>query len=142
MGKTTKTVQEILAKNPDTKTCTDLKLLLNGQHAIEGKSYHGTLTYEDEDHSTFVEDDEPAPARKTSKKSNKPSGRQWHALAGSLHGKVSTNANGSMLILYARHEDYQTDARQLADLIASEAEQIADALADINMVEEVAKCGN
>jgi hypothetical protein len=46
-----------------------------------------------------------------------------------------------MLMLYLRHEDYNTDARQLADILVSEVEQIGDALADINMQEEVAKCG-
>ena len=137
MKKSAKRVQAILGKNPDTKPCTDLKLLLNEQHAISGKSYHGTLTYENEDHSTFVEDDESEAAVKVR---NKRHDLEWHALAGSLHGKVSTNAHGSMLILYARHEDYHTDARLLADLLVSEAEQIGDALADINMVEEVAKC--
>ena len=143
MSKRAQNVQSIFAKNPDTKRCTDLKLLLNAHHAIEGKSYHGTLTYEGEDNSTFVEDDEPegSSMSKARKAPTKRSDLQWHPLAGSLHGKVSVNANGAMLILYARHEEYLTDACQLADLLVSEAEQIGEALADINMEEEVAKCG-
>jgi len=54
---------------------------------------------------------------------------------------VSVNANGAMLMLYIRHEDCNTNGQQLADIIVSEAEQIGEALADINLEEEVAKCG-
>ena len=140
MGKRTKRVQEILKKNPDTKTCIDLKLLLNEHHAIEGKSYHGTLTYDNEDHSTFVEDD-PKRNPAASKEPNKRPDLQWHALAGSLHGKVSVNTNGAMLMLYLRHEEYNTDGRQLADILVSEAEQIGEVLSEIDITKEVAQCG-
>ena len=104
----------------------------------EGESRKGTLTFVNEDKFRFVEQAVNKPAAPSA--SAKRPDLQWHPLAGSLHGKVSANANGSMLILYARHEDCQTDARLLADLIVTEAEQIADALADINLAEEVAKC--
>lgn len=138
MGKT-KTAQQAQLQ-PNTLTCIDLKTMLIKQPAVEGKAYHGTLTIDNEDHSTFVEDS-PKRQSATSKASAKRPDLQWHPLAGSLHGKVSINANGSMLMLYLRHEEYNTDARQLADIIVSEAEQIGEALADINLIEEVAKCG-
>ncbi len=139
MGKT-KNAQVAQQLQPNTFTCIDLKTLLNEQPAVEGKAYHGTLTIDNEDHSTFVEDC----LKRVTATSNVPNKRpnlQWHALAGSLHGKLSINANGSMLMLYIRHEDYNTNNRQLADIIVAEAEQIGEALADINIAEEVAKCG-
>lgn len=105
----------------------------------EGESRKGILTFVNEDQFRFVEQGTSKTA--ASKEPNKRPELQWHPLAGSLHGKVSVNANGSMLMLYLRHEDYNTDARQLADILVSEVEQIGDALADINMQEEVAKCG-
>ena len=105
----------------------------------EGESRKGILTFVNEDQFRFVEQGTSKPA--AAKEPNKRPELQWHPLAGSLHGKVSVNANGSMLMLYLRHEDYNTDARQLADILVSEVEQIGDALADINMQEEVAKCG-
>lgn len=138
MGKT-KTAQQAQLQ-PNTLTCIDLKTMLIKQPAVEGKTYHGTLTIDNEDHSTFVED---SPKRQSAapKQPAKRTDLQWHPLAGSLHGKVSINANGSMLMLYIRHEDCNINARQLADIIVSEAEQIGEALADINLIEEVAKCG-
>lgn len=105
----------------------------------EGESRKGILTFVNEDKFRFVE--QGASKSAANKKPNEHKELQWHPLAGSLHGKVSVNANGSMLMLYLRHEDYNTDARQLADILVSEVEQIGDALADINMQEEVAKCG-
>ena len=127
---------QVAQLQPNTFACIDLKTMLFEQPAVEGKSYHGTLTIDNEDHSTFVEDS-PKRQSAANKKPNEHKELQWHPLAGSLHGKVSVNANG----VYLRHEDYNTDARQLADILVSEVEQIGDALADINMQEEVAKCG-
>ena len=136
----TKTVQVANQLQPNTLACIDLKTMLIEQPAVEGKSYHGTLTIDNEDHSTFVEDS-PKCKPAAFKEQSKRTGLQWHALAGALHGKVSVNANGSMLMLYIRHEDCNTNSRQLADIIVTEAEQIGEALADINLEEEVAKCG-
>lgn len=105
----------------------------------EGESRKGILTFVNEDKFRFVEQGTSKPA--ASKEPNKRPELQWHPLAGSLHGKVSVNANGAMLMLYIRHEDCNTNSHQLADILVSEVEQIGDALADINMQEEVAKCG-
>ena len=138
MGKT-KTAQQAQLQ-PNTLTCIDLKTMLIKQPAVEGKAYHGTLTIDNEDHSTFVEDSPKRQSASPAEPTKRPD-LQWHPLAGSLHGKVSVNANGSMLMLYIRHEDCNTNSHQLADIIVSEAEQIGEALADINLEEEVAKCG-
>lgn len=131
---------QVAQLQPNTLVCIDLKTLLIEQPTVEGKAYHGTLTIDNEDHSTFVEDSPKRQSASPAEPTKRPD-LQWHPLAGSLHGKVSVNANGSMLMLYVKHEDCNTDARQLADIIVSEAEQIGEALADINLVEEVAKCG-
>lgn len=105
----------------------------------EGESRKGILTFVNADKFRFVE--QGASKAATHKEQNKRTDLQWHPLAGSLHGKVSVNANGAMLMLYIRHEDCNTNSQQLADIIVSEAEQIGEALADINLEEEVAKCG-
>lgn len=105
----------------------------------EGESRKGILTFVNEDKFRFVE--QGASKSAAPKEPSKRTDLQWHALAGSLHGKVSVNANGAMLMLYIRHEDCNTNSNQLADIIVSEAEQIGEALADINLEEEVAKCG-
>jgi len=105
----------------------------------EGESRKGILTFVNEDKFRFVE--QGASKTAATKQQNKRTDLQWHPLAGSLHGKVSVNANGAMLMLYIRHEDCNTNSHQLADIIVSEAEQIGEALADINLEEEVAKCG-
>ena len=119
--------------------CMDVDYEGQAEVIKEGERRKGILTFVNADKFRFVEQGASKPA--ASKAPTKRSDLQWHPLAGSLHGKVSVNANGAMLILYARHEEYLTDACQLADLLVSEVEQIGEALTDINMEEEVAKCG-
>jgi hypothetical protein len=119
--------------------CMDVDFEGQADVIKEGESRKGILTFVNEDKFRFVEQGTSKPA--ASNIQNKRPDLQWHALAGSLHGKLSVNANGSMLIMYLRHEDYNTNGRQLADIIVSEAEQIGDALAEIDIEEEVAKCG-
>jgi len=140
MGKTKKNAQQA----PETKEvttkllCMDASVTTNGKAIELGQTIDAHVTYVNEDNLRIVQHKRHSSSHKAHTEHRD---LQWHPLAGSLHGKVSANANGSMLILYARHDDYQTDARLLADLIVTEAEQIADALADINLAEEVAKCG-
>ena len=119
--------------------CMDVDYEGQAEVIKEGESRKGILTFVNADKFRFVEQGASKPA--ASKAPTKRSDLQWHPLAGSLHGKVSVNANGAMLILYARHEEYLTDACQLADLLVSEVEQIGEALTALNMEEEVAKCG-
>ena len=113
--------------------CVDMTTLMQQNDLQVQKQAKGTLSRDSDEHFTFTE-------RGAHPHEAHPE-LHWHPIAGSLHGKVSVNANGSMLILYLRHPEYNTNARQLADIIVSEAEQIGEALADINLVEEVAKCG-
>lgn len=119
--------------------CMDVDFEGQADVIKQGESRKGILTFVNEDKFRFVEQGASKP--EASNVPHKRSDLQWHPLAGSLHGKVSVNANGSMLMLYIRHEDCKTNAQQLADIIVSEAEQIGEALADINLEEEVAKCG-
>lgn len=119
--------------------CMDVDFEGQADVIKEGESRKGILTFVNEDKFRFVEQGTSKSA--ANKKPNEHKELQWHPLAGSLHGKVSVNANGAMLMLYIRHEDCNTNSHQLADIIVSEAEQIGEALADINLEEEVAKCG-
>ena len=119
--------------------CMDVDFEGQADVIKEGESRKGILTFVNEDKFRFVEQGTSKSA--ANKKPNEHKELQWHPLAGSLHGKVSVNANGAMLMLYIRHEDCNTNSKQLADIIVSEAEQIGEALADINLEEEVAKCG-
>ena len=139
-----KTAKKKAKQAPETQQvttkllCMDASVTTNGKAIELGQTINAHVTYVNEDNLRIVQHKSRSARQETHTERRD---LQWHPLAGSLHGKVSANANGSMLILYARHEDCQTDARLLADLIVTEAEQIADALADINLAEEVAKCG-
>ena len=64
----------------------------------------------------------------------------WRDVVGSLHGKVSVNANGVKVHMYIRHDDYK-DSFDLADLIGKEMEHIGESLCDIDLKEEVSRCG-
>ena len=123
--------RDMAQKFPDTKQCTDLKAWTNEPGLKEGKSYHGTLTYENEDHSTFVEDDP-----KQRKPKNPMPERQYKDLTGSLHGKISRNDHGVILHMYVRHGEYQ-NARALADIFEREVEQMCDDLSDDDLEDQI-----
>ena len=135
MSKQTKKSQAAQEKFQDTKICTDVKLWLNTRHAVEGKSYHGTYTYENESHSTFVEDD----PKQTNAQQSFPE-RRYKDLTGTLHGKISKNEHGVTLHMYVRHDDYQ-NAAELADIFEREVELMCIELSEMNLKEEGAKCG-
>ena len=112
---------------------------------------NGQLRRDDEDHFTFIEDGATDAAEEQQQKQTirplaAPKAHidhpelKWRPVAGSLHGKLSVNANGAMLIMYLRHEDYNNSGLQLADALASEVEQIGEVLAETDMEKEVAKC--
>jgi len=50
----------------------------------------------------------------------------------SKNGKVSANANHIKLELYIPHEDYLS-GRELADILASQVEQMGDNLCEMDM---------
>ena len=105
---------------------------MNEQGPQNGKTYKGKLTYYDEDHSKFVED---APKEK------QPfPGRRYRDLVGSLHGKVSMNANGVTLHMYVRHSDY-ANACALCDILEQEVEQMTNELSSMNLQSEAQQCG-
>lgn len=133
MSKNVKKSQVATSKFQDTKICTDVKLWLNERCAVAGKSYHGTYTYESEDHSTFVEDDP-----KVRKSQQSFPERRYKDLTGSLHGKISKNEHGVTLHMYVRHEDYQ-NANELADIFEREVELMCNELSEFNLKEEESK---
>ena len=133
MSKNVKKSHVATGKFQDTKICTDVKLWLNTRHAVDGKSYHGTLTYENEDHSTFVEDDPKQPKAQQSFPE-----RRYKDLTGSLHGKISKNEHGVTLHMYVRHNDYQ-NAADLADIFEREVELMCGELSEMSLKEEDSK---
>lgn len=122
-----------MGKTINTKVlCTDMDLTLNEQGPQNGKTYKGKLTYYDEDHSKFVED---APKEKQPFPE-----RRYRDLVGSLHGKVSMNANGVTLHMYVRHSDY-ANACALCDILEQEVEQMTNELSSMNLQAEAQQCG-
>ena len=117
----------------DTKTCTDLKVIMKSELPQEGKTYRGKLTYHNEDSSTF-EEDEPHKRPETAPE------RKFKNLTGSLHGKISMTDFGVTLHVYVRHGEYKSSSA-LVDMFEGETEQMCDVLSDMDLKEEVAKCG-
>ena len=134
MAKQTKKSQ-VANKYPDTKICTDVKVWLNEPGLKRNKAYRGTFTYHNANHSTFIEDDV-----KQSKPHVIHPELHWRDLVGSLHGKVRINANGVLLQMYIRHDDYQ-NANELCDIFESEIEQMDEQLSGMDLKEEVSRCG-
>lgn len=97
----------------------------------EGDRIHAEVTYVNEDLLRIVERQKRAHVRHPE--------LWWRNLVGSLHGKVRTNANGVMLMLYVRHGEYE-NAKNLVDIMASEMEMMGDILGEMNLQEEVKKC--
>ena len=56
----------------------------------------------------------------------------WVTIARSLYGKVTTNARHAQVQFYVPHTEYQ-DSRELADIILTEAQQMAEAVCDVDM---------
>lgn len=56
----------------------------------------------------------------------------WQTLDKSKYGKVSANAHHTKLELYIPHEDYLS-GRELADILASQVEQMGDNLCEMDM---------
>ena len=112
--------------------CMDVDFEGQADVIKEGESRKGILTFVNEDKFRFVESEpHKTPSAPT---------HRYQDLTGSLHGKISKNEHGVFLHMYVRHDDYQ-NARALADIFGSEVEQMCDVLADMNLKEEVAKCG-
>ena len=60
----------------------------------------------------------------------------WQTLDKSRYGKVSANANHIKLELYIPHGDY-ADGRDLADILASQVDQMGENLCEMDMAKVV-----
>ena len=87
-------------------------------------SRKGTLFRNEEDKFTFTE--------KGAKPHEVHPELYWQTLDKSKYGKVSANANHVKLELYIPHEDY-ANGRDLADILASQVEQMGDNLCEMDM---------
>ena len=114
-----------------TLPCVDARVTTNNEVVQQGKRYKGTFTYQDDDHVRFTEET-PEPHVEHRE-------LQWRLIDRTKHGRIHVNANHVKVEFYIRHGDYVSE-RQLADMLASEIETMGEALSDINLEEEVAKC--
>ena len=87
-------------------------------------SRKGTLFRNEEDKFTFTE--------KGAKPHEEHPELHWQTLDKSKYGKISANAHHTKLELYIPHEDY-ANGRDLADILASQVEQMGDNLCEMDM---------
>ncbi len=108
--------------------CVDLttKMKQNDLQVLESRK--GTLHRTDEDKFTFIEKGVRTYATRPE--------LHWRLLDKSKNGKVSANANHIKLELYIPHEDYAT-GRELADILASQVEQMGDNLCEMDLAKVV-----
>ncbi len=96
-------------------------------------SRKGTLFRSEEDKFTFTE-------RGAREQTVHPE-LHWQVLDKSKNGKVSANANHIKLELYIPHEDYAT-GRDLADILASQVDQMGENLCEMDMAKVVESIRN
>lgn len=108
--------------------CVDLITLMKEQNLKVLDSRKGTLFRNEEDKFTFTE--------KGAKPQEVHPELHWRTLDKSRYGKVSANANHVKLELYIPHGDY-TDGRNLADILASQVEQMGENLCELDLAKVV-----
>lgn len=104
--------------------CVDLETQMKQEDLQVMTARKGTLFREREDRFIFIE--KGAYARTIHPELH------WHVLDRTKNGKVSVNANHTKLELYIPHEDYRS-GRELADILASQVEQMGDNLCETDM---------
>ena len=104
--------------------CVDIETQMKQEDLQVMTARKGTLFREREDRFTFIE--KGAYARTVHPELH------WHVLDRTKNGKVSVNANHTKLELYIPHEDYRS-GRELADILASQVEQMGDNLCETDM---------
>ena len=109
--------------------CVDLKTQMKENDLQVMESRKGTLFRNEEDKFTFTE--------KGAKPHEVHPELHWQTLDKSKYGKVSANANHVKLELYIPHEDY-TNGRDLADILASQVEQMGDNLCEMDLEQVIA----
>ena len=120
-----------------TLLCMDAKVTTLNKAITQGDTIDARVTYVDDDHLRIIQNKRQAAVSQPH--IDHPE-LKWRPLAGTLHGKASANANGVMLIMYIRHEDYHTDGRELADILAQEVEQMGEVLAETDMQNVLTQC--
>ena len=108
--------------------CVDLVTLMKQGDLQVLDSRKGTLFRNEEDKFTFTE-------RGAREQTVHPE-LHWQTLDKSRYGKVSANANHIKLELYIPHGDY-ADGRDLADILASQVDQMGDNLCEMQLGEVV-----
>ena len=114
-----------------TLPCVDAHVTTAEQVIQQGKRYFGSFVYEDDDNVRFIE--------KLSQHVTRPE-LHWRLLERTKHGRMHTNANHIKVEFYIKHGEYVSE-QQLADMLAREIEQMGESLCDMDLKEEVAKCG-
>jgi len=110
-----------------TFPCVDLKFEGNTSIIAEGEKRQGTLRFVDEDKFKFVE--------KGVQYAQQP-WKHWKLIERSLHGKVLANDTHVKVEFYIHHEDY-VNGRHLADMLASQIEQLGETLCETDMTQLV-----
>lgn len=108
--------------------CVDLKMQMKEQDLQVMDSRKGTLFRNEEDKFTFTE--------KGARLHEVHEELHWRVLDKCRYGKVSANANNVKLELYIPHEVYE-DGRDLADIMASQVEQMGENLCEMDMAKVV-----
>ena len=104
--------------------CVDLVTLMKQGDLQVMDSRKGTLFRNEEDKFTFTE--------KGARPHEVRMEKHWQVLDRCRYGKVSANDAHVKLELYIPHEDYLS-GRELADILASQVEQIGDNLCEMDM---------
>ena len=109
--------------------CVDLTKQMKENDLQVLDSRKGTLFRNEEDKFTFTE--------KGARPHEVHRELHWQVLDKCRYGKVSANANNIKLELYIPHDVY-ADGRDLADIMASQVEQMGENLCELDMAKVIA----
>ena len=109
--------------------CVDLKTQMKQGDLQVLDSRKGTLFRNEEDKFTFTE--------KGARPHEVRMEKHWQVLDRCRYGKVSANDAHVKLELYIPHEDY-TNGRDLADILASQVEQMGENLCEMDLEQVIA----
>ena len=110
----------------DTKICTDLKVIMKTELPIAGKTYKGKLTYEDDFHQTF-EEEEPRKRVSVGKSQSQTT------LDRTAHGKISVDDYGAHVYFYFPFTEFNKNT-WLAETLEAEAELMGDRIVEMEAI--------
>ncbi len=108
--------------------CVDLTTEMKQDDLQVMDSRKGTLFRTAEDAYTFTE--------KGARPNSTQPWKHWKLIERSLHGKVLANDTHVKVEFYIHHEDY-VNGRHLADMLASQIEQLGETLCETDMTQLV-----